>query len=646
MKELILLALDEPPTRQLLSRALRALNYETEQVSNHAGVEKLILESNPSLIIISAYLGEENSIPLIEKLLAQHPTLPIIYMASGHSRTQTKAALRSGVSAYLEPPVNTDEIMAAIESSLERAKKVGDWLRLKINKSTTSLAKRLGELEILLQVSREITSSLDLDKVLQQVVDAAVELTNAEESSLLLLDEKTNELYMRAGNNFEKGFADSFRVPLEDSLAGEVVLSGKSLTYNKDKPLKIQTSYLIHALIYVPLKIRERIIGVLGVDNRIRQMPFSDRDTLLLSLLAESAAISIDNARLYEDANDERLKFEAVITNMNDALLMLDSESRVQIINRSMAEALDVDPAKAIGCLIGEVTASEDMLNLIEASDSGTTHHYEISLENEHIYSAQNTTIPSVGTAITMQDISHIKEVNHLKDEFVHTVSHDLRSPLTAVLGYTELLERVGEVNSIQKDFIQRIRDSVSSITALIDDLLDLGRIESGFDSERQLARLDQIIGYTIQNFESLYKQKKQTLEVDLAQNLPPIHGNPLRLRQMCDNLVANAIKYTGEGKKVCIKLHSEGSELILNVSDEGPGIPLEDQPRIFEKFFRARNALGKETGSGLGLAIVKTIVESHRGRIWVESKLNEGSSFFVVLPTFKENEKFPSKAK
>ena len=637
MSDLILLALDETPTRQLLARALRALGYETALVNDSAGIEKLMRESNPALTILSTHFGEKNSLPLVEKLLAQYPTLPIIYLADQRSPGETQAALRSGVSAYLEPPVKTDEIIAAIQNSLERANKMGDWLRRKINQSTTSLEKRLSELEILLQVNRELTSNLDLNKVLQQVVDSAVELTNAEEGSLLLLDEKTNELYMRAGNNFEQAFVNNFRVSVNDSIAGEVVQSGKPLTYNKESPIKVQTAYLVQALIYVPLKIRDRIIGVLGVDNRLQQMPFSDRDTLLLSLLAETAAVAIENARLYKDANDERSKFKAVITNMNDALLMLDQDFRIQIINRSMAEALELDPATVIGRPIREVIQTEDILKLTSIPAGAITRHYEVNLEDEYTYSAQSTSIPNVGTAITMQDISHIKEINRLKDEFVHTVSHDLRSPLTAVLGYTELLERVGEVNAMQGDFIQRIRDSVGDITALIDDLLDLGHIESGLDTERELVKLDQLIGYTIQNFESLYTQKEQILEIDLAPGLPPVHGNPLRLRQMCDNLIANAIKYTDNGKKICVKLQQEGNELILQISDQGVGIPFEDQPRIFEKFFRAKNALGKEAGSGLGLAIVKTIVQNHHGRIWVESKLGKGTSFFVVLPTAKE---------
>jgi two-component system NtrC family sensor kinase len=240
-----------------------------------------------------------------------------------------------------------------------------------------------------------------------------------------------------------------------------------------------------------------------------------------------------------------------------------------------------------------------------------------------------------VGAAITMQDISYLKELNRLKDDFVHTVSHDLRSPLTAVLGYAELIERVGPINEMQKDFILRIHSSVKDITVLINDLLDLGRIEAGFDSRRETIHLGNILQYTLSNLEESIQKKKQALNLDIESDLPSMHGNPIRIRQLFDNLINNAIKYTPKGMEISIDLHLEGNQVIFKIVDQGAGIPPEDQPHIFEKFYRASNITASDApSSGLGLAIVKTIVESHNGRIWVESTLGEGSTFFVVFPT------------
>ncbi len=634
MPDLILLALDESPTLQLLSRAIHAVGYTTAVAHDRAGVNKVIQESHPALLLLSASLNGEKGTQVAGELLDKHPTIPIIFLATEKSPEMTREALRAGISAYLEPPLKTDEIIDAVKSSLARAQRTGDWLRREVKQTTTSLEKRISELEILLAIGRDITSSLEIDSVLNNVVSAAVQLTNAEEGSLLLLDKESNELYMRAGHNFEKGFMDSFRLPLQDTLAGQVIETGEPVTFNKDSLHKIQTAYLIQALIYVPLKLKDRIIGVLGVDNRTYQLPFSKRDTLLLSILADYAAVAIENANLYQASDTERSKFEAVLSNMDDALLILDEQERIELINETMSSALNVQAEDVHDKVITEVITQSDVLNLLRRKDEESLLYHEVNLDDDRVFSAQYTPIEGVGAAITMQDISYLKELNRLKDDFVHTVSHDLRSPLTAVLGYTELLERVGSLTDQQAVFVDRIQGSVKDITALIDDLLDLGRIEAGFDMHRESIRLDSILRYTLSNLENSYKKKNLVVELDVASELPSMHGNPMRLRQMFDNLLSNAIKYTPDGKKIFLNLHQTSQELVFEVKDQGPGIPLEDQPHIFDKFYRATNVVSNEAGSGLGLAIVKTIVENHQGRIWVHSKLGEGATFTVVLPS------------
>lgn len=636
MTELILLALDESSTLSLFSRAFEAVGYKTIIAHNRSGIEKVMRESRPDALLLGIRLDGEQGIKITEKLLTQYPTLPIIFLADKKSPELISKALRAGISAYLEPPLKTDEIIDAVQSSLKRARRIGDWVRKEITGTTASLEKRVSELEVLLTIGRNLTSTLELDNVLKSVLSAAVKLTNAEEGSLLLLDEETDELYMRASHNFEKGFAETFRLPVSDTLAGQVVASGKPLILSKGSLEKIKTAYLVQALIYVPLKFDDKIIGVLGVDNRLHRLPFTDRDLLLISLLADYAAIAIENARLYQATEIERTKFEAVLSNMGDAVMILDQQERIRLVNAAMSNALGISEEKLLNNLVFEVISQSDFLMLLQLDKEKITRSHEISLNDSRIFSAQYTNIPNVGAVITMQDISYLKELNRLKDDFVHTVSHDLRSPLTAVLGYAELLERVGKVNEQQREFIRRINSSVQDITSLINDLLDLGKIEAGFDAHRESIQLDNILRYTLDNIKILAENKKQTLDIDIATDLPRIRGNPVRVRQMFDNLIGNAIKYTPKEKKIFIKLHCEDNQIIFKVADQGQGIPQEDQPHIFEKFYRASNITSSATGTGLGLAIVKTIVESHNGRIWVESKIDEGSTFFVVLPSHK----------
>jgi two-component system NtrC family sensor kinase len=235
--------------------------------------------------------------------------------------------------------------------------------------------------------------------------------------------------------------------------------------------------------------------------------------------------------------------------------------------------------------------------------------------------------------AVILQDITHLKELDRIKSDFVSTVSHDLRSPLTAILGYIELIERVGSTNKQQKEFIQRVELSVQNITALINDLLDLGRIEAGFDARMEIVPLPTLMTFTLDGVRPRLVDKSQSLVVDLPEQLPPLLGNPVRLRQMLANLIGNAHKYTQPGGEIRVVARAEGGQVIVQVIDNGPGIPLADQPYIFDKFYRASNIAPEVHGTGLGLAIVKSIVETHHGRIWVESTPGQGSRFTIVLP-------------
>jgi PAS domain S-box-containing protein len=342
------------------------------------------------------------------------------------------------------------------------------------------------------------------------------------------------------------------------------------------------------------------------------------------SSLAEKAKIS----------ESERKKLEAIISNIQDGVIVLDDNKDILMLNRSVREMFNLGGKELSGKHIQDVVANEDLRSLLSRSSDGPLKYHEINFDDGRVFNAQYTPIPKIGAAITMQDISYLKELDRLKSDFVNTVSHDLRSPLTAIMGYAELIERTGPLNENQMEFIQRLQGSIQHITALINDLLDLGRLEAGFDTRRELVQLENVLKYSLDMFEPQAKKKNINLLPDIAAGLKPLRANPIRIRQMLDNLIGNAIKYTPQNGKISIKMSMFENQIILNVEDSGPGIPPEEQGHIFEKFYRATNAPDGVQGSGLGLAIVKSIVDSHQGRVWVESVVGKGSSFFVVLPT------------
>jgi PAS domain S-box-containing protein len=331
---------------------------------------------------------------------------------------------------------------------------------------------------------------------------------------------------------------------------------------------------------------------------------------------------------------DELQKLDTIVEHIEDGVIILDDQSNILLINPAARRSFGLWQDDEIkGKPLTQVLTHPDVKLLLNEDTENPLPHNEINFEDGRVLSAQCTSIPRIGTAITLQDITYLKQVDRLKNEFVHTVSHDLRSPLTAILGYVDLLDRVGPVNDQQRDFIHRVQNSVQSITSLVNDLLELGRIEAGFDTQREVVSLDGILRSALETMGGQILEKKLNLNVDLPTEMPPVRGNPIRLRQMLDNLIGNAIKYTPEGGEISISVELQKDQDILRISDSGPGIPPADQPHIFEKFYRASNVPKGVGGSGLGLAIVKSIIDNHQGRIWVDSQLGNGTTFTVVLP-------------
>jgi two-component system phosphate regulon sensor histidine kinase PhoR len=630
----ILVADDSQEIRQFLEESvLTPAGYHVIAVGDGMSALTLALDSTPDLVITDQQMPNLTGLELIRRLRQDKPQVPVILMTAEGSEALAVEALRSGAVDYLTKPFEAEHMLAAVGRAMAEGRRWQGMLRAQneAQASAQNLEQRLHELEALAMVGRTVTAMLNLDDVLTTVVEEAVRLTEAEEGSLLLLDEDSGELYMRASKNFDEEFVRTFRLHVQDSLAGQVIASGKPVILDERSPQKIKTSYLVYSLLYVPLRVRGRVIGVLGVDNRRAGRSLTGEDMTVMMAMADYAAIAIENAQLYNKTEAERRKLETVLTQTEDGVILVDPENRVLLINRAACQALSIDGNPA-GRSVVEAIDDPHLLALLRAPGNAVRRE-ELDLMDGRVFNAQRTAIPDVGQAIVMQEITHLKELDRIKSEFVTTVSHDLRSPLTAILGYIELVERAGELNAQQVEFIRRVQLSVEQITNLVSDLLDLGRIEAGLDSTRESTPISVLARYAIEGLRGAAEAKSLVVEVSLPEALPLVSGDPIRLRQMIGNLVENAIKYTPAGGRIAVQAEAEGDQVILRVRDSGPGIPPADQPYLFDKFFRASNAPADLPGTGLGLSIVKSIVDSHNGRIWVDSQVNKGTTFIVVLP-------------
>ncbi len=342
---------------------------------------------------------------------------------------------------------------------------------------------------------------------------------------------------------------------------------------------------------------------------------------------------SVENAWNRRKSWQQDYRFEQVLSGLVDGFILTDLDCRIILANQAARQIFAISDEKLERKPVDEVFYHPDLLDIFKPERT-FPYRNEIAMEDGKVFIAEASLIPGIGIAVVMQDITHLKELDRVKTDFVNTISHDLRSPLTSIYGFIGLIDRVGPINRQQAEFIQHIQSSVQNITALINDLLDLSRVESGYDLQTVDVYMPDVIAQAIKALEYQISEKMQEVILSVPADVPIILGNPLHLQRMVGNLVENAIKFSPPAGRIDVRCSAEGEQLMLEVADHGPGIPIADQPHGFDKFFRGSNLSQTTMGTGLGLSIVKSIVEKHHGRIWLES--SPGSTCFTVILPIK----------
>jgi len=601
------------------------------------GLQKALSE-DPDLILLDVQMPRMTGIQVLEALAEQNRQIPVILMTLHGSEELAVQVFRLGVKDYVNKPFDVEELLGMIERALSevRLRRERDDLLQRLMAVNRQLEGRVKELNILSSIGKSVAALLDLEKLLSRVVDAAVYITAAEEGWLMLIDEATNELYVRAAKGLDERQAHTLRLRVDDSLAGAVVKSGQPIVITSGEH-KIKTAYMVKSLMAVPLSVGQRTIGVLSVDYRLADRTFGSTALSLLATLADYAAIAIGNANLFAEIESGRSKLEAILSGTSDAILVTDEQNRILLLNHAAARALNLDPEAVVGQRATLVVQYKELCALFDqTAEDGGDLRTEVPLSDGRTFNANLTPIAGIGSVVVMQNISHLKELERIKNEFVSTVSHDLRSPLTSIRGFVDLIGMVGPLNDQQKSFVDKIRKGATDITALVEDLLDLGRIETGAAFEFEAIHFTEIITESVDVLRGNAASKGQWLDVHLPPSLPAVLGNRMRLGQVVKNLVGNAIKYTPDGGHIRVWAEVQDEQLLVSVQDTGIGIPAEDQARLFNKFYRVKS---EETanipGTGLGLAITKTILDKHAGRIWVNSEVGKGSTFTFLLPVY-----------
>lgn len=498
------------------------------------------------------------------------------------------------------------------------------------------LRDRLGELQLLLRASQGVAANLSLAQGLPPILDGVLEATGADGARIVALSHADGGPVTFAAGNLSRAMA-----PLDASILRMVQQGARPRLDNVSRgrvfPGLDQLSDRLGALLALPLSTSQGCQGAFWMAYR-EPHAFTDSELSFMATLAGQASVLVENVQLYEAAEGGRRRLAAILASTSDAVVVTDQESRILLLNPAAEADLEISASQSVGQLVSDVFSDSGLISLLIAAD-GREAAGEVELPGGRVLYGSSSAIAgddghADGRVVVLRDITYFRQLDEMKTEFVHTVSHDLRSPLTYMRGFVTMLPMIGELSPKQREYVDKILSGIDEMSNLTQDLLSLARIESDVDQLRQPFQLDGLVKGVVRSHQTHAASKGLTLQVDIADALPDVIGDPTLLRQAIVNLVENAIKYTNTGK-VEVRAFAREDSVIIEVQDSGPGISQADQVRLFERFYRVKRRGSMDSkGTGLGLAIVKSIVERrHGGRVWVESKLGAGSTFSVALP-------------
>ena len=500
------------------------------------------------------------------------------------------------------------------------------------------------ETALLYYISRRLNSDLDINRVLADALDLTVQHVGASNGSIMIFDQAgtvAHKILARMGMPPEKEEAVIADV-LSQGLAGWVVRRQRGSVVGDvladERWISFEDDDLVGgSAVGAPLFRHGVVIGVLTLRHP-EPSHFTELHLALLSSIADQAAIAVQNARLFHTVQAERTKMEAIINGAGDAILVTDRQGCMLLMNTTARRAFGISQDQDLEeQYILDLVPNETLAELWEHRENVAYPCMgEVSLRNGRTFHAALTSVPNIGYVVVMQDISDLKQLNEMKTDFVSAVSHDLRSPLQLIYTYAGMVPEVGPLTKQQKEFLEGINRGIVKMSSLIDDVLELAKIEAGIDIDRQVCHIDLIVDQVAARFQEIAHRQGLKLRRDIQLDLPIVKADPSRIDQIVSNLIDNAIKYTREGT-ITVKASADESQVTVHVIDTGIGIMPQELKGLFHKFYRAQNELTESIdGIGLGLAIAKSIVEQHGGHIWVQSTWQQGSTFAFSLPRDK----------
>ncbi|MCA1029826.1 response regulator [Bacillus timonensis] len=526
--------------------------------------------------------------------------------------------------------------------------------QIELEYAIDTMEKREEHLSRINALIRGLSHTLDKHTILLSIAENMCKLVKADSGIVVMLNEKVDHASVALSNNS----IDQFKRHLYTGHSKRVLESKQPLTIKRrcnEEEKGYHTDDLYCYDLYLPVVSFSNEVTAIMVFTRLSD-PFTHNDIEEFDSLSKQISISLENIQLYEKTEEDRIMNQEILNSIHEGIQLVGIDGSILQINDQMCEIIYYDHCKLminksitewLHSLHDMVDNFEELTTYVSKAINSTNRQdnvfvYHINKPIHRVVKVYSVPIyragKKYGTVLVHRDITKEFEVDMMKSEFVSTVSHELRTPLSSVLGFTELMLNKELKPDRQKKYLTTIYNEAKRLTALINDFLDVQRMEAGKQTyDKKFEDLLPII----QNVIDTQKVNATNHQVSIEQlaETTIVLGDKDKLSQVFNNLISNAIKYSPEGGNIQVKMYEENEYLCVAVSDEGLGIPKESIEKLFTKFYRIDNSDRRRIGgTGLGLAIVKEIVQAHEGTVTVSSELKKGSTFVVKLPIVHTN--------
>jgi len=511
---------------------------------------------------------------------------------------------------------------------------------------------RVRQRDYLLEISRALTSRLNLNEVLRLILQQSADMLNGQ-AALIALVEPDAHYTIHQSYGIPQPLLEQLKPML--SKLGDVDEAVTALERNL-VAIAQRIGLGFWQVVSLPLKVEgDEFLGALYV-FRVRGGEFSRNDRQVLQSFADQAAIAVNNARLYEQLSQEKSRLNAILEFSADGVVIMDGAHRIQMFNRAMSNLIGVPASEAIGQKFEDVLVLRNKragTTLAEAEAKGWPlgdSSQTLFVEGDLLRRAGGLVSVEIAFAALLSrekrllniiadvhDLTRFRAAEEMKATFISAVSHELKTPVALIKGYASTLRRADAKwdQATVRESLKVIEEEADHLAELIENLLDASRAQAGnFKLTPVELDIDDLVVRVAKKFEAQTQSHK--IIADIASDMPLVFADEVRITQVLSNLISNGVKYSPPGSEIRITGRATPKEVIITVSDQGVGVAPEDRAKIFERFYRSESAIRRGTpGTGLGLYLSKAIVEAHGGRIWVEDNNGgqPGARFSFSLP-------------